>query len=506
MMRYGWVVSVGVLLGSGLNALALEVAPIALSGQSAPGTSATFSSFSGGGFVNASGQVAFRASLAGPGVTGSNASGIWTTSPSTLRLVSRTGDAPAPGTIYPYASNHIRRIDTTGKVIQWGLLDTLNFPGALAMDDGGTPSLIVGQGVSAPGIGGGATFGGATMTSVSLSGQMAIQGYLEGPGVTVNNRNGLWTGIPGQLDFVLRQGDPATPFGPGVVHEDILDLGSPNSSAQAVFRTQLAGAGVSVFTDQALWLASPQPILIAREDDPAPGAGGDVRYAGFTPGSLNDSGEVAFYASLRNTSGGSSSSSGLFSGPAASPTLFVKAGTIAPDAGSGETFTQFDSPQIDSAGKVAFRAETTGGEGLWLGDTGSLNGVAITGQLVPEAGGATFGPLTSWGPTDASGQLLLSTQLLGPVNSSNDQALFVANMTGELQMLLREGDLITVGPGDVRTVSTFLAGELSGERFALRISFTDGSSGVFLAEVPEPSVLPVLLGLALQRRKRDEPR
>jgi hypothetical protein len=73
-------------------------APIAWTGMAAPGTTnATFLSFDQGGFflnVNSHGQLAFLATLTGPGVTSANRSGIWASDETgALHLVARTGSA-----------------------------------------------------------------------------------------------------------------------------------------------------------------------------------------------------------------------------------------------------------------------------------------------------------------------------------------------------------------------------------------------------------------------------
>ena len=75
---------------------------IALSGDPAPGTDATYARLSIPQ-LNSSGQVSFLAWLAGEGVTDGNAAGIWSEGGGTLHLVTRAGDlhtipgAPNPG-------------------------------------------------------------------------------------------------------------------------------------------------------------------------------------------------------------------------------------------------------------------------------------------------------------------------------------------------------------------------------------------------------------------------
>jgi hypothetical protein len=88
---------------------------------------------------------------------------------------------------------------------------------------------------------------------------------------------------------------------------------------------------------------------------------------------------------------------------------------------------------------------------------------------------------------------------------------------GELQLVARSGELFEVRPGDFRTISSMTTADFNdGARnqydffnnagqFVFGMTFTDGSSGVFVAHVPEPSsfVLTVFGGiLAVRRRGR----
>jgi hypothetical protein len=83
-----------------------------------------------------------------------------------------------------------------------------------------------------------------------------------------------------------------------------------------------------------------------------------------------------------------------------------------------------------------------------------------------------------------------------------------------LHLIAREGRLFEVAPGDLRTVSTILfagnAGTGDGRPIGInnagevvfRLTFTDGSSGIFLTGVPEPAALLTLLGAFLILRRR----
>jgi hypothetical protein len=86
------------------------------------------------------------------------------------------------------------------------------------------------------------------------------------------------------------------------------------------------------------------------------------------------------------------------------------------------------------------------------------------------------------------------------IDASNDRSLWVARPNG-LEVLTRTGDLLEVHPGDIRTIATlgftYLSDTGSGMasgfndlgQLAFIATFTDGTSGVFVAQatpVPEP--------------------
>jgi len=89
----------------------------------------------------------------------------------------------------------------------------------------------------------------------------------------------------------------------------------------------------------------------------------------------------------------------------------------------------------------------------------------------------------------------------------------MADTTGNLVLLLREGDLFDVGNEDWRQITAFdyifdyqrsPAFNAAGH-FAFTLYFTDGSNGIFIAHVPEPEMLScsaAVTGLLLLTRKR----
>ena len=117
----------------------------------------------------------------------------------------------------------------------------------------------------------------------------------------------------------------------------------------------------------------------------------------------------------------------------------------------------------------------------------------------------------------------------GQLSGANDGGLFVWSPGGGTSLLLREGEQLDLGGGDVRTVAgtgfNFLSGQSGNDGtatslnddnlFATLVNFTDGSSAIYqwdlsafvvpASAVPEPASAALwlgLIGLAATRCRR----
>lgn len=308
-------------------------------GQQAPGTTTgtVFSLLSSSPAFSADGRITFQSTLAGPDITQSNASGIWTQDTGgNIQLVARAGNS-APGT-------------------------TANF-GMIA----GAPS-------------------------VNSLGNIAFTAGLTGGGVTTANNRGIWSNGSGTLSLVVRENDAATDAGTGVTFGD-LETSNPiiGDNNEIAFRASLAGTGVTTANNASLWEASGGTLsLVAREGEVAPGVSDGATFLRFENDVLvNANGQTAFVAALTGSGVTSANNLGIWAEDSSGLlTLVARTGELLDvdnTAGLDErTITELSllssasslggpSPAFDTTGMLAFFAafdDST--SGIFIADVDAL--------------------------------------------------------------------------------------------------------------------------------------
>jgi hypothetical protein len=371
-------------------------------------------------------------------------------------------DVQAPGTSQSFRRGGIGRpaVTHSGDVVFRA--ETIGHDGVWHRPQGGPTSLMVYTGQQAPGFAAGTLYSATTTRPVMTpSGVVAFGAQLDpfSPGVTPDTADLVYQGAAGELVPILRAGDM---------------IGAHRFS-RAIRLTQ------------------------------------------------NSQGTVATWANI----GFGTSADAIITGSAGNWSVLAARGGQAPGMNPGEFFTHssvatFEVPVINAQGDVAFsgrffRPGESSGSGAWHKPAGeSLQLVARSGTAA--AGlpvGFSIGQVWSELLINSSSDLILTTSLLGPgVTPANERAVYAWHADTGLQLLLRAGDPFPVGMG-FRTVSTFdyvrgsgddgLVTSLNDRReFALRIGFTDGTSGLFVITIPSPGAgaLLVALGLCARRRRR----
>ncbi len=508
---------------------------IALRNQAAPGAPVgyNFSSFDAP-VIDQQGHVAFHAIL-------NSGEGLWSTVPGTLSLVARFGataaDTPA-GVFYSYLSS--APVLNNGRIAFSASLSgnvTDSSDRGIWSGPVSNLSLVARTGNAAAGLGAGVTYANSfTDPVLNSNGQVAFNGGLAGPGVDGFSDQAMWRGAPGSLTLVARSGSQAPGADAGANYA-VLKTPDLNASGQVVFSGFLSGTGVTNnYNNYALWNGAPGSLsMSARTIDPAPGTTATYGSLDTNP-TINSAGQVAFRGIFIGSGVTSANNHGILRGTAGNISLVVRAGDPAIAAGGGLNFGTVTYNQLlNASGDLGFFAQLTGtgvttanDESLWKTTGTSLDLVVREGTQAPGlAAGVLFGALNPGTGTHVfalndQGVVAFLSELIGTgVTSANDRAIWIADDSGNLSLVAREGDAFSIAPGDTRTISylNFLNGadDENGKSFAFNdagqlaflAQFTDNSSGIFLmTPIPEPASLSLLSGsvlfLALGRPRRGE--
>lgn len=437
---------------------------VAREGFHAPGTpsSARFRGFNAP-ILNNAGQVAFWGQLRGGpgGVTIDNNHGIWSERSGPLELVAREGEV-APG--------------TDGATF----LDFMHIP------------------------------------KFSDSGQVVFQGTLRESigGVNGSNDLGFWSTTPGGLSLVMREGNPGpNTFGGATINT--LTYPVMNSHGEIAFAARLnSGPGVDLGNDERVWSGPIDSLkTVALEGNQAPGTSAGQTFRSFnltTPLSLNDAGDVAFTAQSS-----SPVNDGIWIERHGDLELVALEGEPAPGA-SGKFFNLFRDISTNDAGQLAFYASlknASGGffptdEGIWIDTDGTQKLIARLGMQVPgEPVGVRFERLVQGVQLNERGQVFFESIQPGLLRT-----YWATDLAGTVQLIAQQGQVIPIGPNDTRVISELQTVQSSQHvsdrpnffndrgQIAFLASFTDGSQAVLVSNrvaVPEPSTLFIVLSFGI---------
>lgn len=386
-------------------------------------------------------------------------------------VVAKTGDV-APGTggllfgVPPTATDPagfgVAVINSDGasaflaRVTGPGVTGNVNDIGSFYRTNSGTLSLLARLGDEAPGTGG-AVFAadsgsgnGLGFTSIGAGGGVGFRGFLAGSGVTTANDIALFSGPPGQVQLLAREGSEAGGTG-GATFTSFSDV-QIRADNSIFFQSGLAGAGVTTANNSALFAGTPgtgNVSVLVRKGDVAAGTGG-ARFAdvsGFFV--TNPTGTFVFRGAL--VQGGSvttANDTGVFGGTAGNLNPVLREGDVAP--GIGTAVMGFNAPAVLADGRFVLNATAAVGgtvtdannAGLYVGTAGNLNLVAREGDQVSNApAGVQFGgfgiPIASAG---SSAFAFRSAVVGAGVTTTNNRAIFgFTDVTG-VRLVARQGD------------------------------------------------------------------
>jgi hypothetical protein len=303
----------------------------------------------------------------------------------------------------------------------------------------------IATGQPSPALPKGVTFGHFDQPSQASRGPMACRARISGAGVDDTNNFVLFadrTGTGAELAMLARTGDAAPPFGKGAA---IAELGLEpliDDGGRVAWWQRVAGPGIGPENDAAIMVddGSGDVSILFREGDAAPLIPGAVLAGLARRFSMNDIGQFAVLAPLTGEGITPESNSCVYHslGGAVPPRLLAREGDPAARLGPGVEYAGFGDPVIGDTGRVAFLAR--------------LRGESVT--------------------------------------PGTNAALFASFATGTLMPLVRTGDAIEVLPDDERIVRDIDFapgrgdaghGQFAHSQAVFTLTFTDGSSGVFVA-------------------------
>lgn len=282
-------------------------------------------------------------------------------------------------------------------------------------------------------------------------------------GAQVNTPTGprevLFRGMPGSLTQLVRTADPAT----GLTGGTFAGFFEPamNSDGAIAFRAQVQGA-VSGF---GIWTGQPGAITpVIVDGASAPGTPPGVTFSGIGPPTLAAGGVVAASCYISGPGVNAFNSRGIWAGAADTLQLVARAGNPVPGLPVGWAFsTTLNDPVCNASGHVVFKGFANMGitstlECLWTSAGGTLSTIARRGDPAPGfLAGETFFTFDTLGILD-DGAVYFTADVFRPGISGNaNRGLWRRNTDGSIVLVLREGQTITVAPGDNRTIVSFAA-------------------------------------------------
>ncbi len=461
------------------------------------GSKATFKKF-GAPILNASGDFAFRGTLAS---NGKNDHGIWTKIDGSLSLIALEG-GKAPDTSAHFATFSDPVFNANGKIAFVGTLEPESGvkPGTASgiwSDVRGKLSLVVRQGQDAPTVSG-ATFGSFISMALPDAGGPVFMAKLKG-GKPANSIS-IWTvDDQGALSLVARTGvNVMVRDAPKTI--SMLQFLPPVKGVNGQSRGFNRGGGVTFlasFTDHSQAVFGGSSVYAAT---------GDIVWITDAPltnlrqPAVADYNGIVFAASLGRdgTNVTAANDRGIFRSYILCTTE-VQSGDDAPGT-SGAKFGQFGDPVLSGGSLLAFAATlnpvlggvTAGNSaGIWSNVSGSLSLIARQGS---QADGAPIGVLYSNFSELAlpayGGPVFLAQLKYGQgLNGTNNIGLFGSDKTGTVSLLLRTGDAISVNGESktvklmqflpsVRTVPGQTRGFNSDGYLLFRVMFTDRTEAI----------------------------
>jgi len=344
---------------------------ISLRTDPVPGTEgSTFNTYQRA-FINENDLVAFSGSVSGGSNPGST--GVWFGDINSIEAVAVGGDAAAgagSGVDYSlFTSVNISDADEVSFNNQMvGAVTNLTDVAHFARAGGSPLTMQAREGNAAPGTAGKFL---AIHGAVAESGMTAFPAHLNivAP-ITALTDTGIWSTHSGTLKLAAWEGQNVDAI-PGARFGHITASMAMNESGEMAFIASLAGAGGA---NVAVFRGLPGAFGVAfRRDRVAPGSGG-ATFRLFGAAAIGGSGDVAIFGSLNNSTSlgvSSANNDGIWTNIGGTQALVAREGDQVPDLPPGVTFESFREILISANGAVCFSGFVTG-PGVNSGNDGCL--------------------------------------------------------------------------------------------------------------------------------------
>jgi hypothetical protein len=434
--------------------------------------------------LNNAGQVVFWASLSATSGGTSDDTGIYMYDGVALKTIVHENDAAPGGGNFDVLAD-IPSLNEAGIVaFDSSLRNALNGIDNVGtyLNNGGGLVKLARRGEPLPD--GDGLFSQSVNTTVNAAGHLRIKASL----MNTSSFLGIYLHNGTSLVKLARVNDPV-PEGNGQF-DDFPDFKQGfNDADQVAFQATLRNTSGGFNDNQGIYFYNGTALVnLAR-------AGGDVpegngQFASFPSSALvNSSGNVAFSAALRNTSGSSIDNSGVYLHNGTALVNIARENATVPD-GDGARFDGFDPPLLNDVGQLVFYTSLRNTNfqtdvGIYRYSGGALAKIVREGATPPDGNGQydSFSRLQ----LNNTGQIVFSASLRNTSGGLTDNDAFYETDGIETVKVARKGDTV------VGAVIAFLdtTGGYAGD-FGLRKSFNDfgqvafraaaadGSQGIFL--------------------------
>jgi hypothetical protein len=268
-----------------------------------------------------------------------------------------------------------------------------------------------------------------------------------------------------QFRKIVMTGDPATAAGAGVTVSELTGPVSINDSGKVAFRATLAGS-VNAYS---MWTTASNGSLqmLAVDGGAAPGGGVYNGLGGFGGPVINNSGEVAFQGLIN-------SKMSIVAGFPGSMALMAKQGQSATKLTGGTRIVNgsFSDPRMNDSGQIVFNQGLPSCiELVTPGGSGMIE-LMTPGDAVPGIASATFGS-GAYALINNNGTVAFQDTIAAPGNN-NDTLWTYQIGQSNLNLLARKGDAAPGGGGTITRIDVTTDNDTQALNNAGDVSFTPG--------------------------------